>query len=251
MLAGGATPMHQKTQGARIHTYLPTTWCRLPQPDNRNTVICADASGGMGLTSAGGGAAIKLRRDATGQLQQHHLTGVTIFGESSHGVPKTLAITLDAISAASRQPQDPTHAVLVVFDEVVDLQIIRRLAKQPLHIATDSSLGTQALYLWAAWQNVPEQVVLHLVKQRSHRDSLGNGHIDLHAHSLLPKHMPTPDEPSLHDHMHTGLQHLPAVSHLRKLPFWVPDHMTYKDTTTDSLSEHGPTSGAATPTIPS
>ena len=71
----------------------------------------------------------------------------------------------------------------VVVDAAVDFQIIRKLARQPLHKATDCSLGIQTLHLWVALRRLPKHVVLHLVKQESHRYSLGNGYIDLHAHN--------------------------------------------------------------------
>ena len=45
-----------------------------------------------------GGAALELKADTTGRLHQHHLTGATIFGASSHGELKTLAIVVDAIN---------------------------------------------------------------------------------------------------------------------------------------------------------
>ena len=70
--------------------------------------------------------------DTTNRLHQGHLTGATIFGDSSHGEPKTLAIVVDAVN-------DQTHHVWVVVDAAVDVQIVRRLARQPLHKATDSS----------------------------------------------------------------------------------------------------------------
>ena len=78
-------------------------------------------------------------------------------------------------------------------------------------MATDSSLGTHALHLWVALQHLLRHVVLHLVKQESHRYSLGNGHIDLHAQNQLAEHMPDGEDPPLQDHMHTHLQHLPPI----------------------------------------
>ena len=54
----------------------------------------------------------------------------------------------------------------------MDFQIFSKLVPQPLHKATDSSLGTQALHLWTALRCLPKHVVLHLVKQESHRYSL-------------------------------------------------------------------------------
>ena len=128
--------------------------------------------------------------DATGRPRQHHLTGATIFGASSHGELKTLAIIVDAVNDTHQEPRDHTHHVWVVVDAAVDFQIVRKLARQPLHKATDSSLGTQALHLWTALRRLPKHVVLHFVKRESHRYSLGNGHIDLHAHMQLAEHMP-------------------------------------------------------------
>ena len=160
---------------------------------------------------------------------QHHLTGATIFGASSHGELKTLAIIVDAVNDAHQQPRDHAHHVWVVVDAGVDFQIVRKLARQPLHKATDSSLGTQALHFWVALRRLPKHVLLHLVKQESHRYSLGNGHIDLHAHNQLAEHMPDSEDPPLQDHMHTHFQHLPPIPHPREPPAWVPDDRIYND----------------------
>ena len=204
--------------------------CRLPHPDNHNTVIFVDASGTTSLTPAAAGAALELKVDTTGRLHQHHLTGATIFGASSHGELKTLAIVVDTVNDTHQEPRDHTHHVWVVVDAAVDFQIVRRLARQPLQKATDSGLGTQALHVWTALRRLPKQVVLDLVKQESHRYSLGNGHIDLHAHNQLAEHMPDGEDPPLRDHMHTHLQHLPPVPRPGEPPAWVPDDCIYNDT---------------------
>ena len=112
----------------------------------------------------------------------------------------------------------------------MDFHIVRKLARQPLHKATDSSLGTHALHLCAALRRFPKHVVLHHVKQECHRYSLGNGHKDLHTHNQLAEHMPDGEDPPLHDHMHTHLQHLPPIPYPREPPAWVPDDRIYNDT---------------------
>ena len=224
------TPWATTEQGARIHAYQPTTPCRLPYPDDHNTVIFADASGTTSLTPAAEGAAFELRRDATGRLRQHHLTGATIFGASSHGELKRMAVIVDTVNDTHQQPRDHAHHVWVVVDTAVDFQIVRKLARRPLHKATDSSLGTHALHLWAALRRLPKHIVLHLVKQESHRYSLGNRHIDLHAHNQLAEHMPNGEDPPLQDHMHMHLQHLPPIPHPGEPPAWVPDDRFYNDT---------------------
>ena len=136
------TPWATTERGAHIHAYQPTMPCRLPHPDNHNTVILADASGTTSLTPAAGEAALELKVETTGRLHQHHLTGATIFGASSHGELKTLAIVVDAVNDTHQERCDHTHHVWVVVDAAVDFKIVRSLARQPLHKATDSSLGT-------------------------------------------------------------------------------------------------------------
>ena len=153
------TPWATMEQRAGIRAYQPATQCRMPYPDDHNTVIFADASGTTSLTPAAGVAALELRTDATGQLRQNHLTGTTIFGASSHGELETLAVIVDAVNDTHQQPCDHAHRVWVVVDAAVDLQIVRKLAPQPLHKATDTSMGTRALHLWAALRRLPKHVI--------------------------------------------------------------------------------------------
>ena len=164
-----------------------------------------------------------------GRLHQHHLTGATIFGASSHGELKTLAVIVDAVNDTHQQPRDHAHHAWVVVDTAVDFQIVPKLARHPLHRATDSSLGTQALHLWAALRRFPKHVVLHLVKQESHQYRLGNGHIDSHARNQLAQHADGEDPP-LQDPMHTHLRHLPPIPHPGEPPARIPDDRVYNDT---------------------
>ena len=224
------TPWANTEQGAQVHDYQLTALCRLPCPDDSNTVIFADDSGTTNLTRAARGAALDLRTDTARRLRRHHLPVATILVASSHGELKTLAIIVDAINDTHQQPRDHTHHVWVVVDAAVDFQIVRKLARQPLHKATDSSLGTQALQLWVALRHLLKHVVLHLVKEESHQHSPGNGHIDLHAHNQLAEHVPDGEDPPLQDHMHTHLQHLPPILHPRRPPAWVQDNRIYNDT---------------------
>ena len=57
------TPWATKERGAHIHAYQPTMPCRLPHPENHNTIIFADASATTSLTPAAGRAALELEVD--------------------------------------------------------------------------------------------------------------------------------------------------------------------------------------------
>ena len=102
-------PWATTKQGVQVHAYQPKAPCRLLPQDDRYTVIFADASGTTKITPVAGGAASELRTDTAGQLRQHHLTGATMFGASSHGELRKLAIIVDAINDTHQQPEDHTH----------------------------------------------------------------------------------------------------------------------------------------------
>ena len=160
------TPWATTAGRAHVHAHPPTSPCRFPRPDDQRTIIFADASGTIGVKLAAGGAALELRPDAIGQLRQHHLTKTTIFGASSHGELKTLAIIVDAVTTVSKAPQDQPHHVFVVIDAAGDFQILRRLARQSLHKAIEFSLGTHTLLLWVALRNLRGQKCPALDKTR-------------------------------------------------------------------------------------
>ena len=183
----------------------------------------------ISLTLVAGGAALELPPEVAGQLRQHLLTGATTFRASSHGELKTLAIIVDTVGTTCRTTHNKAHHVWVVVDAAVHFQIIRRLTRQPLHKATDSSLGTQAQHLSVALRNLPGHIVLHVVKQESHCYNFGYRHIDLHIHNQLPEDMPKPDKPPLQDHMHAHLQHLSPVPHPGERPPWLPKDVVHND----------------------
>ena len=68
-----------------------------------------------------------------------------------------MAVIKDAVNDTHQQPRDHTHHLWVVVDAAVDFQVVRKLAQQPLHKASDSSFGTRALHLWAALQRLPKK----------------------------------------------------------------------------------------------
>ena len=107
-----------------------------------------------------------------------HHTGHATYGASSHG---ELGAMADAIAEiASHLPAHLPHSVRIWFvvDATVDTHLVLRIARQPLHKATATSLGTQALLLWKALRSLPPYVQLHIVKQESHRHQYENRKVD-------------------------------------------------------------------------
>ena len=98
-----------------------------------------------------------------------HHTGHPTYGASSHG---ELGAMADAIAeTATHLPAYLPHVVQVWFvvDATVNTHLLLRIARQPLHKATASSLGTQAVLLWKALRSLPAYIQLHIVKQESHK----------------------------------------------------------------------------------
>ena len=185
------TPVAHLTTGLAIYTYLPMNPCRLPQPSPVDWLFFTDASGESALTPITGGATLQLTHTG-GHYHMDHHTGHTTYGASSNG---ELGAMADAIAEiAAHLPAHLPHIVRVWFvvDATVDTHLLLRIARQPLHKATATSLGTQALLLWKALHSLPPYVQFHIVKQESHRHQYGNGKVDNQAVHQRTTHLPTP-----------------------------------------------------------
>ena len=199
--------------------------CRLPQPSPADRLFFTDASGESALTPITGGATLQLTHTGEHYHMDHH-TGHTTYGASSHG---ELGAMADAITeVAAHLPAHSPHIVRVWFvvDATVDTPLLLRIARQPLHKATATSLGTQALLLWKALRSLPPYVQLHIVKQESHRHQYGNGKVDNQAVHQRTTHLPALQIPDL-GRNHTHLQHVPPVPEPHQTPDWVPEDAPY------------------------
>ena len=211
------TPVAHLTTGLAIYAYLPMNPCRLPQPSRADLLFFTDAPGKSALTPiTGGGGTLQLTHTG-GHYHMDHHTGHTTYGASSCG---ELGAMADAIAKiAGHLPARLPHAVLVWFivDATVDTHLLTRIARQPLHKATATSLGNQALLLSTVLRSLPPYVQLHIVKQESHRHQHGNGKVDIHAVHQRTTHLPTLKVPDL-DQNHTHLQHIPLKTGAPKDP---------------------------------
>ena len=157
------TPVAHLATGLAIYAYLPMNPCRLPQPSPADRLFFTDASGESAPTPIAGGATLQLTHTG-GHYHMDHHTGHTTYGASFQG---ELGAMADAIAEiATHLPANLPHIVRVWFvvDSTVDTHLLLRIARQPLHKATATSLGTQALLLWKALRSLPPYVQLHIMK---------------------------------------------------------------------------------------
>ena len=219
------TPVAPLATGLAIYAYLPMNPCRLPQPLPADQLFFTDASDESALTPITGGATLQLTHTG-GHYHMDHHTGHTTNGASSHG---ELGAMADAIAEiAAHLPAHLPHIVRVWFvvDATVDTHLLLRKARQTLHKATATSLGTQALLLWKALRSLPPYVQLHIVKQESHRHQYGNGKVDNQAVHQRTTHLPALQILDL-GRNHTHLQHIPPLPEPHQTPDWVSEDAPY------------------------
>ena len=135
------TPVAHLTTGLAICAYLPMYPCRLPQPSPVDLVFFTDASGESALTPITGGATLTLTH-TEGHYHMDHHKGHTTCGASSHGELGDIADTVAKIAANLPALVPQVVRVWFVPDATVDTHLPIRIARQPLHKATATSLGT-------------------------------------------------------------------------------------------------------------
>ena len=188
--------------------------CRLTQPLPADQLFFTDASGESALTPITGGATLQLTHTG-GHYHTDHHTGHTTYGASSHG---ELGAMADAITEiAAHLPAHSPHIIRVWFVVVatVDTHLLLRIARQPLHKATATSLSTQALLLCKAFRSLPPYVQLHIVKQESHRHQYGNVKVDNQAVRQRTTHLPALQIPDMAETTHTSNTYPPYPSPIR------------------------------------
>ena len=215
------TPVAHLTITLAIYAYLPMNPCRLQQPSPADLLLFTDSSGEFALTPTTGGPTLQLTHTGGHYHMDHHM-GHTTYGASSHGDLGAMADAIAKISA--HLPAHLPHVVRdwFVVDATVDAHLLLCIARQPLHKATATSLGTRALLLWKALRSLFPYVHLHIVKQDSHRPQYGNGKLDIKPVHQRTTHLPTLEVPDLNPN-NTHLQHIPPEPEPHRSPDWVPE----------------------------
>ena len=143
-----------------------------------------DTSGESAPTPITRGATLRLTH-TDGHYHIDHHTDHTTYGASAHGELGALANAIAKVGAHLPALLPHVLRVWFVVDATADTHLLLHIARQPLHKATATSLGTQALLLSKALRSLPPYVQLHIVKQESGRHQYGNGKGSTPAHYAL------------------------------------------------------------------
>ena len=100
-----------------------------------------------------------------------------MYGAASHGEVQAVAHTVGKIG-------EDIPEVWMVVDAEADMASLRRLASRPLHGALGTGLASQVYAIWYRLEMKKVPLVIHLVKQESHRAGVGNHEADLVAQAV-------------------------------------------------------------------
>ena len=94
-----------------------------------------------------------------------------VYGAASHGEVQAVADGVGEIGEEVRE-------VWMVVDAAADMASLRRLAGRPLHEALGTGLALQVYAIWHGLEMTKVLLIIHLVKQESHRAGVGNHEAD-------------------------------------------------------------------------
>ena len=97
--------------------------------------------------------------------------------------------------------------VLMVLDAEADMASLRRLASGPLHEALGTGLASQVYAIWHGLEMTKVLLIIHLVKQESHRAGVGNHEADGAAQAVDKEQEPEWRVPERKEYLH--LVHIP------------------------------------------
>ena len=102
---------------------------------------------------------------------------------------------------------EEVREVWMVVDAEADMLSLRRLASRPLHEALGTGLVSQVYPIWHGLEIKKVPLVMHLVKQESHRAGTGNHESDGAAQAVDKEQEPEWKVQERKEHLH--LVHIP------------------------------------------
>ena len=164
----------------KVYCHYPREEVRIPEPTEERVVLLLDGSGMGGQPPMAGAAAVKVR--GLGKVTES-VVGKMVYGAASHGEVQAVADVVGEIGEEVRE-------VWMVVDAEVDMASLRRLASRPLDEALGMELASQVYAIWHGLEMKKVPLVMHLVKQESHRAEVGNHEADGAAQAVDKKQEP-------------------------------------------------------------
>ena len=180
-----------------MYSHYPREVVRILEPMEEKVVLFLDRSWVERQPRMAGAAAVRVK--GVGQVTESVVEKM-VYGAASHGEVQAVADVVGEIGEDVRE-------VWLVVDTKTDMASLRRLASRPLHEALGTGLASQVYAIWHGpeMKNVP--LVIHLVRQESHRAGVGNHEADGAAQAVDKEQEPVWRVPEREEHLH--LVHIP------------------------------------------
>ena len=181
----------------RVYCHYPWEVVRIPEPTEERVVLFLDGSGVEGQPPMAGAVAVRVK--GVGQVTESVVEKM-VYGAASHGEVQAVADVVGEIGEDVRE-------VWMVVDAEADMASLRRLASRPLHEALGTGLASQVYAIWHGLEMKKVPLVIHLLKQESHRAGVGNHEADRAAQAVDKEQEPEWRVPERKEHLH--LVHIP------------------------------------------
>ena len=178
-----------------VYCHYPREVVRIPElteDTEDRVVIFLDRSGVEEQPPKAGAGAVRVKG-----LEQETESVVDrmVYGAAPHGEVQAVADVVEKIGEDVRE-------VWMVADAEADMASLRRLASRPQHEALGTGLASQVYAIWHGLEMKKVPLVIHLVKQGSHRAGLGNHEADGAAQAVDKEQEPEWRVPERREHLH-------------------------------------------------
>ena len=193
----------------RVYCHYPRKVMRIPEPREDRLVIFLGGSGVEGQPPKAGAAAVRVK--GVGQ-ETESVVERMVYGAASHGEVQAM------VDVVGKMGED-VREVSMVVDAEADMASLRRLVSRPHHEALGTGLASQVYAIWHGLEMKKVPLVIHLVKQESHRAGVGNHEADGAAQVVDKEQEPQWRVPERKEHLH--LVHIPPRMGEEEKARWV------------------------------
>ena len=181
----------------RVYCQYPREVVRIPEPTEDRVVIFLDRFGVEEQPPKAGAAAIRVNGV---EQEKESVVDKMVYGAASHGEVQAVAEVVGKI-------REDILEVWMVVDAEADMASLKRLASRPLHEALDTGLALQVYAICHGPEMKKVPLVIHLVKQGSHRAGVENDEADGAAQAVDKEQEPEWRVPERKEHLY--LLHIP------------------------------------------